>query len=169
MPASAVIIPIALPPVLGAVRNASDAMAARGVPPHVTVLFPFVEADALTPEVHAALAAIAASNPPFIARFARVERLDTMVWLIPAEPEPFLRLTSAIAARWPDHPPYGGLHPELVAHLTVVDGGDAAALREAETAATHAVPFDAAVEGLQVIAEDDDGRWKVRWRLPLHG
>lgn len=169
MPVSAVIIPIALPPVLDVVRTAWDPMAARGVPPHVTILFPFVPAAGLTPDVQAALSAIALSYPPFTARFARVQRLDSMVWLVPTEQEPFLRLTTSVAARWPDHPPYGGVHPELIAHLTVVDGSDDDMLIEAENAAERAVPFDAAVDALQVIAEDDVGRWTVRWRLPLGG
>ena len=154
---------------LHAVRNAWDPTAARGLPPHVTVLYPFVERDALTPDVHAALQEISASNRPFTARFGRIEHVDTMVWLVPTEQEPLLRLTAAVGARWPDHPPYGGAHPELIAHLTVLDGGDDAALRDAESAATQAVPFDAWVDAIQVIAEDDAGRWNLRWRLPLGG
>ena len=152
---------------LHAVRNAWDPMAARGVPPHVTVLFPFIQAEALTPEVHTALAAISTSNPPFTARFGRVEHVDTMIWLVPTEQEPFLRLTASVAGRWPDHPPNGGVHAELVAHLTVLDGNEGEALREAENAVKQAVPFDASVDALEVIAEDDAGRWHVRWRLPL--
>ena len=154
---------------LQAVRTEHDPMAARGVPPHVTVLFPFIQGDALTRDVHTALATISASSPPFTARFARVELVDTMVWLVPSEQEPFLRLTAAVAARWPDHPPYSGVHPELIAHLTVLDGSDDAAIREAENAAKLTVPFDAWVDAFRVIAEDDAGRWGIRWRLPLGG
>lgn len=154
---------------LHALRNEHDAMAARGVPPHVTVLFPFVQADALTPDVHTALAQIAASTPRFAARFGRVEHVDTLIWLVPIEQEPFLKLTAAVAARWPNHPPYGGVHRELTAHLTVLDGSDDAGLREAENAAKQTVPFDARVDALEVIAEDDAGGWSLRWRLPLGG
>ena len=59
--------------------------------PHVTVLFPFLPVDALTPDVHAALADLAAQRRQFAARFDSVERHDQMVWLLPADQLPFLR------------------------------------------------------------------------------
>jgi hypothetical protein len=47
-------------------------MAAHGVPAHVTVLFPFLAVDALTPTVRSTIARLAAKSPPFVARFSRV-------------------------------------------------------------------------------------------------
>ena len=167
MPRSAVIIPVELPRPLHLVRNAGDVMAAHGVPPHVTILFPFIPPASLTPDVQTALAAIAASTPAFTARFERVERRDGIVWLVPDDQEPFLRLTGEVAARWPDHQPYGGVHPELIAHLTVVESHDLGALDEAERAATNAVPLDGAADELRVIAEDEAGGWRDCWRIPL--
>jgi hypothetical protein len=162
---SAVIVPIDLPPGLLAVRDAADRMAARGVPPHVTVLFPFLPVDALTPDVHATLADLAVKRRRFAARFDSVERRDQMVRLLPADQLPFLRLTADLAALWPDHPPYQGVHDELIAHLTLVETADIQVLDAAWAAASKSGQFDAAATELRVITEDDGGRWHTRWQL----
>ena len=164
---SAVIAPIELPASLLAVRNAGDRMAARGVPAHVTILFPFLRVDALTPDVHAALAAVAGMQPQFAAGFDSVERREQAVWLLPADQRPFLRLTAALAARWPDHPPYEGVHDELIAHLTLVETSDVEILGTAWVAASGSGRFDVEVTQITVIAEDADGRWQTHWRLPM--
>ncbi len=142
-------------------------MAARGVSPHVTVLFPFLPVDALTPDVHAALADLAAQRRQFAARFDSVERHDQMVWLLPADQLPFLRLTADVAALWPDFPPYQGVHLELIAHLTLVETSDAETLDTAWAAASKSGRFDAAATELRVITEDEGGRWHTRWQLPF--
>jgi len=166
---TAVIVPIALPPRLAFIRDAGDRMAARGVPAHVTVLFPFLPVDALTPEVLSALAGLAGTAPPFVARFGPVERREDMVWLVPSGQRPFLALTDAVFARWPDHPPYGGAHDELIAHLTLVESPDRGVRDAAWAAATETGPFEAEVRELTVITENASGRWRTRWRLPMGG
>jgi 2'-5' RNA ligase len=142
-------------------------MAARGVPPHVTILFPFLPVDALTPSVHAALADLAAKRRRSTAKFDSVERRDQMVWLLPAGRLPFLRLTADLAALWPDHPPYQGVHDELIAHLTLVEAADIQLFDAAWAVASKSGRFDADATELRVIAEDENGRWHTRWRLPL--
>jgi hypothetical protein len=164
---SAVIVPIGLPPRLEAIREAGDGMAARGVPPHVTVLFPFLPVDALGPDVRAALTSAASRRRPFVARFHEVGPRDGMVWLVPEDQEPFLRLTADVAARWPDYPPYQGVHAGLVAHLTLVETPDVRVLDAARAAASASSPIDAPATELRVIVEDDSGRWRTRWRLPF--
>jgi 2'-5' RNA ligase len=164
---SAVVVPIGLPPDLDAIRAAGDRMAARGVPPHVTVLFPFLPADALTPEVRAALDDLAVKRVPFMARFDLVERFDQFVWLLPADQQPFLRLTADVVALWPDYPPYQGAHDVLVAHVTLVETSNVRTLDAAQAAASASGPFEAAASELRVITEDGTGRWHARWRLPF--
>jgi 2'-5' RNA ligase len=164
---SALIVPIDLPSRLLAVRNAYDRMAARGVPPHVTVLFPFLPTAELTGEVHPSLAALAEARAPFVVRFDRVERWPDMVWLLPTESQPFLGLTVEVFTRWPGYPPYEGIHDELIAHLTLVETANAAALDATEAAATGQVPFEVVARELRLIVEDADGEWHSHLRLSL--
>ncbi len=164
---SAVIVPIGIPPALAALRDAGDPMAARGVPAHVTVLFPFLPAGALTEAIRATLARLVAGHPCFVARFEHVERRDDIVWLVPADQRPFLGLTAAVTAEWPGFPPYGGIHDDLVAHLTLIETANAGRREALRSAAAAVGPFEVAVGELTVIAEDGSGAWRTRWHLPL--
>ncbi len=164
---SAVIVPIDLPAQLAAVRALEDPMARLGVPAHVTILFPFLPTEALTPAVRSVLAGVAAEASPFTALFERVERREQMVWLVPTDQEPFLRLTERVSSLWPEHPPYGGAHDELVAHLTLVDAPTARLQDAVHAEAVKAGPFEVRVDELAVVAETPQGTWRTRWRLPL--
>lgn len=164
---SAVIVQVALPAKLAAQRGAADRMARRGVPAHVTILFPFLHVDELAEPVRSTLAGIAADATPLTARFAHVERHDGTVWLLPADQRPFLDLTTAVAAAWPDHPPYEGIHDELIAHLTLVESPDAGALDAAQDAAVAAGTFETRIDTLTVIVEVAHDRWHPLWHLPL--
>ena len=164
---SAVIVPIVPPARLASLRDAGDRMAAHGVPAHVTVLFPFLAVDALTPMARSTIARLAAKSPPFVARFSRVERRQEMVWLVPASQRPFLDLTDAVAALWPDYPPYEGVHERLIAHLTLVETTDRQTRDAAWAEAVEVGPFDVAVHEHTVITETESGNWRTRWRLPM--
>lgn len=140
--------------------------AGTAVPAHVTVLFPFLPPDRLDETVHAELRGIAASVPRFDLRLEGVGRFPDVVWLSPEPIEPFARLTDAIAARWPDHPPYGGAFDEVVHHLTVADRAPAEVLDRLETELTASLPISQPVHEL-TLAERRRGTWAVRARYPL--
>jgi 2'-5' RNA ligase len=108
-------------PIVAADRLRWDS-AGVAVPAHVTILFPFLHPDGLDADADAALREVVAGVEPFQVRFARIGRFPTVTWLEPEPSGPFARLTDAVVARWPDHPPYEGEHAEVVHHLTVADG-----------------------------------------------
>ena len=88
---------------------------------------------------------------------------------IAAEPAtPFVRLTEAVVARWPEWPPYGGLFDEVIPHLTVVES-DTAPLGEVETAVRLSLPFKARATRLELWRQDAAGRWHPHWLFPLGG
>ena len=66
---------------------------------HVTVLFPFLPARGLRPEVRRELASIAADHQPFDVRFAAGRRFPGVVYVGPEPAAPFTRLTEAVVAR----------------------------------------------------------------------
>ena len=163
---SGVAIPIAIPPGLAEIRDRWDFAAAQGAQSHVTVLFPFLPGVALTDAVRADLAAVAALVAPFDVRFANVRRFDGVVWIEPEPTGPFRRLTQAMVERWPDYPPYGGVHDTVIPHLTVVES-ETAPLTEIEGLAHGFVPFVARAEVIELWLQDDDGRWRPNWWSPL--
>lgn len=156
---------------LAGVRSRFDACLNPGVPPHVTVLFPFVDLPRILPEDTAALSDVIGSQPAFEVTFARFGRFPRVLWLAPEPSEPFRRLTRALAARWPDHPPYGGLYPEVVPHLTVADlqeaqGDVEPVFAQIEAALAFGLPFAARVAEVHLLAFDG-ARFSTRARLPL--
>ena len=136
------------------------------VPAHVTVLYPFLDPAAVSDEVNADLARIASDVAAFDVHFKRVGRFTDAVWLAPHPVEPFAALTDAVAARWPDHPPYGGAFETVVHHLTVADGAPPEVLGWLETELPASLPISQPVHEL-TLAERRRGTWAVRARYPL--
>ncbi len=108
-------------------RQRHDPSAADGVPAHVTLLVPFLAPADATAADTAALRALFALQPAFDVLFARVGRFPATAWLAPEPAAPFIALTTALVARWPQCRPYGGTFEQVVPHLTAADGCAAAA------------------------------------------
>jgi 2'-5' RNA ligase len=163
---SAIVVRVPLPPALARLRARFDWAAGVGVPPHVTIIFPFLPAALLEPDVRRRLARVAAGQRPFDVRFTRVERFPTVVYLAPEPPAPFIRLTEAVVEQFPDYPPYGGEFDEVIPHLTITESADAP-YDEIATEARATLPFSHRVTRLEVLVEGGEGRWHGHWRIPL--
>jgi 2'-5' RNA ligase len=167
-PASAILIRVPVPAGLDRLRRRWDVMAGTGVPAHVTILFPFVAASALTAPHRATLAAIARDVAPFEIAFRQVGRFPTVVYLVPEPSAPIDALMAAIVERYPEHPPYGGEFAEVIPHLTVTEvGPETAPLDQIAAEAERWLPFEHHVTALEVLVESPEGRWRRHWRIPL--
>ncbi len=156
---------------VGDYRQRLDAAAGWGVPAHVTVLYPFVEPMALDGFVLATLRAAAASVDAFTCRFRRTRWFDEdVLWLDPEPAEPFRELTAAVSEAFPQHPPYGGAHADVVPHLTVAERrlADLDAVRAADHAIRPGLPLVTTIERVLVIAGTQAPRsWRTLAELPL--
>ena len=113
------------------------------------------------------LRALFAATPAFDVSFRELRRWPEMAYLAPEPPEPFARLTEAIVERWPDYPPYEGIHETVIPHLTVAYGDDAL-LAEVEADVTPQLPIEAHVTEAVLLEElEPDVRWGERARFPL--
>jgi 2'-5' RNA ligase len=161
---------VALFPAAGAVvqawRAKRDPAAARGVPAHVTVLFPFLPADRIDEAVLTELAELCQQVQAFEVKFGSCGRFTDLLYLAPEPAEPFRALTAAVAARWPDAPPYGGLHQEVVPHLTVANDVDPAQMDEIEADLSGRLPVYDRVEQIELFTFDG-ATWRSRRRFPL--
>lgn len=159
-------------PVVSELRLRHDPVADLGIPAHVTVLFPFVPADAVDEQVQATLHELFAGVAPFAYRFAEVGRFnESTIFLVPEPGEAFSALTHAVVARFPDHPPYEGAFEVVIPHLTVGDQlaeGVADGLHAATGAAlaTHG-PVTGRCTEVLLMAEAADGSWSTVGRYPL--
>jgi hypothetical protein len=90
-----------------------------------------------------------------------------MLYLAPEPSEPFTSLTEAIFERWPDYPPYEGVHEEVIPHLTVAYGDDAL-LAVVEADVVQRLPVNMRVREAILLEElVPDVRWVTRERFPL--
>jgi 2'-5' RNA ligase len=132
----------------------------------VTLLFPFLDASSLDGAARRVVAAVAAGTAPFTVRFERIGRFPNVLFLAPEPPDPFRRLTLELAARFPDHPPYGGTFDDVIPHLTIAENADAPFDVIAGEVAT-ALPIERSVTALEVLIQTPDGRWHGHWRIRL--
>jgi 2'-5' RNA ligase len=170
-PSSAVVVRVPLPLRLARLRAQRDWAASMGVPPHVTILYPFLPAARLAPAIRDVLAEVAAAVEPFDIRFERVGRFPGVVYLAPEPELPFSALTRAVHARFPNFPPYEGAFDVVIPHLTITESveldADEAMLVAVATEAAADLPFATRIERLEVLAEGADGRWRGLWRIPF--
>jgi 2'-5' RNA ligase len=164
---SAVILRARLPAGLERLRRRSLADAADSVPAHLTMLYPFVEPDALDASVRRRIAAAAASHGPFDYRLLAAARWPDTVYVAVAPVEPLVALQADLAAAFPDYPIYG--KPAgfaFVPHVTIAEGAsidDPATLTDPAWAQ---LPRHARASALEVIAGDGRG-WRLVWRVGL--
>ena len=135
---------------------------------HVTLLFPFLAPSSIDAAVEASLEEIVGAVPAFDVRFPNVGRFPNVVWLAPDPVAPFARMTDAVAARWPDHPPYGGAFEQVVHHLTVADGAPSAVLDHLESSLPASLPIRATVREV-TLSVRERGTWTVLRRYALRG
>lgn len=156
--------------VLGHLRERHDPSAVLGVPAHITLLYPFVDPLSCDAAVAATVAAVAAGFETFEFTLDRVDSFGSRVlWAAPSPTRRFVELTRALAAEFPDHPPYGGeFGADVVPHLTVADGVDPAVMRAVALEAAELLPVRSTLSELTLlVGGDEPGSWQVRDRFPL--
>jgi hypothetical protein len=159
--------------VVGEWRQRHTLGAQKGVPPHITVLGPFIPPSELTPAIETGLAELFTDIPAFDFRLAKVARFPLVVYLAPEPADLFRALTEAVVDRFPGYPPYGGVFDEVIPHLTVAECETGmcedpdAILGEIERDIVGVVPIEARAR--EVWLMEGNGTWRVRRRLHLGG
>jgi 2'-5' RNA ligase len=154
------------------VPSAASALATLGkapdnsgdLPPHITVLYPFVPARAVNAALEAAVVDVLAGVEPFPFRLARVASFPGVLYLEPNPVEPFIELTDAFSVRWPEFPPYGGEFDEVVPHLTVCIGEVPSGL---VARLERLLPIESTAREVWLLTQGVGHRWKIRKRFHL--
>jgi 2'-5' RNA ligase len=167
MPETALVVEVPeAEPLVSDWRAKHDWSAQRGVPAHITLLYPFVPTERVDDRLLNDLRELFASQSAFSFRLTRVARFPEVAWLAPEPPDPFAALIELIAGRYPDYPPYEGIHDEVIPHLTVVEGG-VELQDEVDTALTPHLPIQADAKTVALLVEDENERWHLGERFPL--
>ncbi|MFE1314740.1 2'-5' RNA ligase family protein [Streptomyces sp. NPDC058755] len=147
-------------------RERLDPSAGAGVPAHVTVLFPFLDASRIDEGVCAAIGEVLDRHQSFEVRFEHCGRFPGVLYLAPEPDTPFRRLTESIVERWPENPPFGGQFDDVVPHLTVAQGQDEAVLEKVESDLLGSLPIVARVSSVDLLVHDGT-RWRQCVAFPL--
>lgn len=149
-------------PVVHRWREQLDISAQCGLGAHVTLLYPFghrepIADDEIDRRVHSALGDIEVVELHLdtVSWFD-----DVVVWVDPASTQ-LDELSSGLQAAFPEYPRYGGIHDEVVLHMTVGASPDTALLREAAADVAGRLPIDATVTEIALVRRDAPGDWVV--------
>ncbi|MCU1586731.1 MAG: hypothetical protein JWN31_224 [Frankiales bacterium] len=135
-----------------------------GMPAHVTLLYPFApDPDA---GVLAELGFFFSGVDGFPLTFSSSAEFPEVVYLAPDEAGECQELTAALARRWPDFPPYGGLFEEVVPHLTVVNTPDAELRSRAKDAVGTRLPITSRATEASLWVREPSG-WRCLEAFPL--
>lgn len=140
------------------------------VPAHITVLYPFKQPDQLTPVVVSDLGSLFACYEPFRFSLAELGTFPQTLYLAPTPLDPFVELTRAVYHRFPETPPYAGLHDEIVPHLTLAGVPEELPfereVREVEEALCPLLPIRVAATEVQLM-DNSCGAWCVHTTFAL--
>jgi 2'-5' RNA ligase len=167
MPRTALIVEVPeAEPLVKEWRAKHDWSAQHGVPAHITLLFPFVPTERIDDRLHHDLRTLFWAHPTFSFSLSHVARFPEVAWLAPDPAEPFKALIEAISSQYPEHPPYEGIHDEVIPHLTVAEGGTELQ-DEVDAALTPALPIEAVARSVALLLEDASGWWSPGERYSL--
>lgn len=110
------------------VRRLCDSCTRHPIPPHLTVMWPFLSPGSVDEGPDEALLAATSERlrhvcreiAPFRVRLECYETFASRVlYLAPSNPESIIAVHQRLLAEFPDYPPYGGAFGTFIPHLTV--------------------------------------------------
>ncbi len=149
-------------------RNIYDPDALKGIPAHITLLFPFINPLEITLEQIEKLRDIL-NIEKFSFTLSKINTFPGVVYLEPTEREKFISLTMKIFNAFPNYPPSEGKFlPDIVPHLTVgheLGGRFDKCLLEAKSIESR-LPIEAIAKEAFLMTSLN-GEWTVREKFTL--
>jgi 2'-5' RNA ligase len=167
--ATAIIVPVGqVDQAVFAWRRRCTADGAAGMPPHVTLLYPFADDEVVGPDQIGELRAALGEFEPFSVSFGSFGRFagsPPVLYLEPDPAQPFNEMTASIVDAFPDFPPFGGVHETLIPHLTIAYADDGAVLDQAEHEIGPHLPLISPVTDVWVMSHQEPTGWRLRDRI----
>jgi hypothetical protein len=141
--------------------------AGRGLPPHVTALWPFLPVESAGERVERRLQELFAGVPAFSFALTRVAELADAAVLLPEPGAPFRALTRALWDEWPECPPFGGAFDDVAPHVVVAVDPSSADRAAIETALAPRLPLPCRATEVLLVEETASGPLRERRRFAL--
>ena len=148
-------------------------VASQGVPPHITLLYPWRPAPLQPGDIHDVATAVA-GIAPFTLTFQQVGRFPGALFLTP-EPEGLVRrLSRQLVQAFPETPPYGGqFGSDPTPHLTIALAETEEELNRLQADIIARLeplfPLLVSVHALSLEEEVANGMWQVSATIELMG
>lgn len=135
----------------------------------MTLLYPFLHPSAIDADALKRLAEVVARHREFDVQFLQTKWFgQEVLWLSPEPDLTFRALTNALAATFPETPPYGGTIHDPTPHLTVADGAILRDMKHAESVVIEQLPVRASVSSVSVmIGAPKTNSWITIADIPL--
>jgi 2'-5' RNA ligase len=154
--------------VVGRWRLDHDPVAAAGVPPHITLVVPWLPPASITPADLGHLEEELADVEAFDFELTRVDWFGRRVlWVAPEPAKPFLELTTRLSERF-HTPPWEGEFDEVVPHLTLAHAREGVELVPIAADVASHLPVHCRAAEVWVMLGGGP-RWELRHRVRLVG
>lgn len=154
-------------------RQATVEVANKGVPPHITLLYPWRVAP-LSEEDTREVQKVLEQCHSFEIQLAKVSHFGKRVIYLALDDESekaVKHLMQVLFLAFPETPPYGGAFSDPTPHLTIAKANDDKHFEELMEEISHVVtlklPIKYQVSGVSMIEETDDGYWHVWASIPF--
>jgi len=155
--------------VVGSFRELYDPAARRGLGAHITLIYPFIDSELLTPGILSRVRDAVADIPAPMFRLAEVKTFPSVVWLAPEPGKPIVQIASALERAFPDQPKGGGAFPDFVPHLSVarhVEHEKAAVINELKARLADHGPIYGWCESMALLVSENR-RWRELAQYPF--
>jgi len=151
-------------------RKQHDPSAAAGIPPHVTLMFPFIPPCDLTDPIIDTLEALISQTTAFEFLLTRVRQFEQgVVYLVPEPAAPFARLTTEIGSRFGVLPFGGAFGDEPVPHLTVAIVESGSKRERLIDQLVPRLPITLRAEEAWLMVGTNSSSWKVVRQMRFRG
>ncbi len=146
--------------------------ATQGMPPHITVLYPWHPAPVSKWEIDE-LRTVVRGIRPFTIQLTHLEHFPNHTLYFAMDDDTLMDMMLRIITAYPDTLPYEGEFDELIPHLTIAHASSREELweirLEVEEAVCHKLPIEVMVKEIIVMQHGADLQWRDLATLPLGG
>ena len=145
-------------------RELHPVHAARSIPLHITLLYPFVPRSSLTRAHEDRLMGLFREQEPFDLDLVSVDAFPEVVYAVPSPDERLRVLMRAVWNAFPETPPYGGAFEDPAPHATLAlvpegESPDRAAERIRKLVA-DVLPLRFVARDVSLLEEYEADRWR---------
>jgi hypothetical protein len=147
-------------------RTRYDRSAREGMPPHVTLIYPFLPLHEIDGRRLRELTNFFAATTQFKVRLDGIAGFPGVVYLVPQPTERFVELVNGLVRLYPQVPPYGGIFQSVIPHMTLAESADPEVQDGLMSEVAPLLPIETKATEVWLMVRRG-GRWKTKASFAL--